>query len=307
LVSELNSRIYVAQREICFWPAYAARQPDPLGCNQLKLRAYIEHEKRESMQAWHSKVSFWARIALLAAVLLVVALLWPEGASKEHSESAYADARESMLELIEADVRRTSEYLGKTALDPKVMDAIGRVPRHEFVPEALRAQAYENHPLPIGHDQTISQPYIVAIMTDLLELPAGCKALDIGTGSGYQAAILAEICDEVFSIEIVEPLGLAAEARLKRLGYDNVTVRIGDGFNGWAEQEPFDAIVVAATADRLPPPLVAQLKPGARMIIPVRQGSGSQELVLVEKHVDEKIITRDILPVLFVPLTGDHD
>ncbi len=259
------------------------------------------------MQAWHSKVSFWARIALLAAVLLVVALLWPEGASKEHSESAYADARESMLELIEADVRRTSEYLGKTALDPKVMDAIGRVPRHEFVPDALRAQAYENHPLPIGHDQTISQPYIVAIMTDLLELPAGCKALDIGTGSGYQAAILAEICDEVFSIEIVEPLGLAAEARLKRLGYDNVTVRIGDGFNGWPEQEPFDAIVVAATADKLPPPLVAQLKPGARMIIPVRQGSGSQELVLVEKHVDEKIITRDILPVLFVPLTGDHD
>ena len=175
------------------------------------------------------------------------------------------------------------------------------------MPKSLRHRAYENRPLQIGHGQTISQPYIVAIMTDLLALSPGCRVLDIGTGSGYQAAILAEICDVVYSIEIVEQLGLEARSRLERLGYENITVRIGDGFHGWPEQGPFDAIVVAAVAEDPPPPLLEQLKPGGRLIMPVGLDFGAQKLILVEKQADGQLSTTDILPVRFVPLTGDHN
>ncbi len=247
------------------------------------------------------------RTSALCLMVSVLAVLAPDtGRSTEH-EDPYAKARRQLVRTIEEDVVRTSDYLGKSELDRRVIAAMATVPRHEFVPEALRGFAYANEPLPIGNDQTISQPYIVAIMTDLLDLPPNCKALDIGTGSGYQAAVLAEICASVYGIEIVEPLGTQAAKRLTRLGYDNVSVRIGDGFFGWPEEQPFDAIVVAAATGEPPAPLVEQLRPGGRMIIPLRSGFASEQLVLVEKHADQSITMREILPVLFVPLTGDHD
>ncbi len=247
------------------------------------------------------------RTSALCLMVSVLAVLAPDtGRSTEH-EDPYAKARRQLVRTIEEDVVRTSDYLGKSELDRRVIAAMATVPRHEFVPEALRGFAYANEPLPIGNDQTISQPYIVAIMTDLLDLPPGCKALDIGTGSGYQAAVLAEICASVYGIEIVEPLGTQAAKRLARLGYDNVSVRIGDGFFGWPEEQPFDAIVVAAATDEVPAPLVEQLKPGGRMIIPLHKGFAYEQLVLVEKHADQSITMREILPVRFVPLTGNHD
>ncbi len=208
---------------------------------------------------------------------------------------------------IEQDVRETSMYLDKEALDPRVMAAIGRVPRHEFVPAEHRQLAYANRPLPIGYGQTISQPYIVALMSDLIKPQADDTVLEIGTGSGYQAAILAELVGQVYSIEIIEALGKQAAGRLSQSGYENVTTRIGDGYYGWKEHAPFDAIVVTAAASHVPPPLVAQLKPGGRMVIPVGSAFLTQQLVLIEKQMDGQLITRQILPVKFVPLTGEHD
>jgi protein-L-isoaspartate(D-aspartate) O-methyltransferase len=219
----------------------------------------------------------------------------------------YAQARQHLVEVIEQDVRDTSLYLDKEALDPRVMTAIARVPRHEFVPAAQRPRAYINRPLPIGHGQTISQPYIVALMSDLIKPQADDRVLELGTGSGYQAAILAELTGQVYSMEIIEVLGEQATERLSRLGYDNVTTRIGDGYYGWKEHAPFDAIVVTAAASHVPPPLVAQLKPGGRMVIPVGSRFLTQQLVLIEKDPGGQLITRQILPVKFVPLTGDHD
>jgi protein-L-isoaspartate(D-aspartate) O-methyltransferase len=218
----------------------------------------------------------------------------------------YAAAREEMVREIERDVRATRNYLDRERLADNVLAAMTKVPRHEFVPPELAWAAYANQPLPIGHEQTISQPYIVAVMTDLLGLPVDCRVLEVGTGSGYQAAVLAELCAEVFSIEIVEALGIRARKLLHRLGYDNVTVRIGDGFAGWPEQGPYDAVIVTAVADAPPPPLLEQLKSGGRMIIPLRTGLGVQELVLIEKDTNNELIRRAMLPVRFVPLTGDH-
>ncbi len=219
----------------------------------------------------------------------------------------YAQARQQLVEDIEQDVRDTSLYLDREALDPRVMTAIATVPRHEFVPAAQRPHAYANRPLPIGHGQTISQPYIVALMSDLIKPRADDRVLELGTGSGYQAAILAELTNAVYSIEIIEALGITAAERLSSLGYDNVTLRIGDGYYGWEEHAPFDAIVVTAAASHVPPPLVAQLKPGGRMVIPVGSRFLTQQLVLIEKQADGQLITRQILPVKFVPLTGEHD
>jgi protein-L-isoaspartate(D-aspartate) O-methyltransferase len=262
------------------------------------------------MQAWFNKVTPGLHAAAVMTIILAgVTPLRSDDAPGQSGDEAqqYTHARQMLMAQIESNVRSTSAYLGKDALDPRVMAALARVPRHEFVPDSLRHRAYEDRPLPIGHGQTISQPYIVAIMTDLLALSPGCKVLDIGTGSGYQAAVLAEICDTVYSIEIVEQLGLEARARLKRLEYENITVRVGDGFHGWPEQAPFDAIVVAAVAKDPPPPLLEQLKPGGRLIMPVGMNFGGQKLVLVEKQADGQLSTTDILPVRFVPLTGDHD
>jgi protein-L-isoaspartate(D-aspartate) O-methyltransferase len=222
------------------------------------------------------------------------------------SADEYVRARQAMVRIIEQDVRETSLYLDKRALDPRVMAAMGKVPRHEYVPRRLRRNAYENRPLPIGYGQTISQPYMVAIMTDLLKPKQHYRVLEVGTGSGYQAAILAELVDKVYSIEIIKPLGKSAAERLLRLNYKNAHVRIGDGYYGWEEHAPFDAIVVTAAASHIPPPLIAQLKPGGRMMIPVGSRFLVQQLLLVEKGKTGKLTTDQILPVAFVPLTGKH-
>lgn len=186
--------------------------------------------------------------------------------------------------------------------DPRVLDAMRKVPRHEFVPADYVAQAYGDHPLPIGLDQTISQPYIVAAMTELANLGPGSKVLEIGTGSGYQAAILAELGTEVFTIEILEPLAKRAEETLRRLGYKNVHVRAGDGYKGWPEEAPFDAIVVTAAPPRVPEPLKEQLKVGGRLVVPV--GEQYQEL-LVLTRTPKGIVERAVFPVRFVPMTGE--
>jgi protein-L-isoaspartate(D-aspartate) O-methyltransferase len=218
----------------------------------------------------------------------------------------YAQARAAMVETIAAMQDSTSEALERDKIDPRVLLAMATVPRHVLVPEALRSAAYENRPLPIGHGQTISQPYIVALMTDLLRLQPGDRVLEIGTGSGYQAAVLAELGMQVYSIEIIEPLGEQARTNLARLGYDDIEVRIGDGYYGWEEQAPFDAIIVTAAASHIPPPLIRQLRPGGHMIIPVGSRFMVQQLVLVDKDEDSEVTTRQVLPVHFVPLTGDH-
>ena len=218
----------------------------------------------------------------------------------------YAAQREELIEIIKEDVQRTSHHLKKEALDPQVLEAMATVPRHEFVPSNVRNQAYRNRPLPIGHGQTISQPYIVAIMTDLINIEPGDKVLEIGTGSGYQAAILAQITDEVYTIEIIEPLGKRAKETFDRVGYETITSKIDDGYYGWEKHAPFDAIVVTAAASHVPPPLIQQLKPGGSMIIPVGGNFLTQQLVLVLKNEDGQVVTRQIMPVAFVPLTGGH-
>ncbi len=218
----------------------------------------------------------------------------------------FETARQGMIDEIEADVRRTSEYLQRPVLNPGVLRVMGETPRHRFVPEDLQDRAYENRPLPIGFGQTISQPYIVAIMTDLIDPLPGDRALEIGTGSGYQAAVLSRLVSKVYTMEIVEPLGEQATERLQQLGYDNVEVRIGDGYFGWEEHAPYDIIIVTAAASHIPPPLVKQLKPGGRMIIPVGSRFMTQQLLLVNKDEEEKLSVRQILPVRFVPLTGEH-
>ncbi len=219
----------------------------------------------------------------------------------------YARQRMALIKEISNDVRATAFYLGRAELDPRVLKAMEQVPRHEFVPLQERKRAYLNQPLAIGHGQTISQPYIVAIMTDLIEPSAHHRVLEVGTGSGYQAAVLAELVKEVYSIEIIEPLGRSADIRLKQLGYTNVTTRVGDGYYGWSENAPFDAIVVTAAASHVPPPLLKQLKPGGLMVIPVGSRFLVQQLVLIRKNEDGSLVTRQLLPVRFVPLTGKHD
>jgi protein-L-isoaspartate(D-aspartate) O-methyltransferase len=190
--------------------------------------------------------------------------------------------------------------------DQAVLGAMLAVPRHLFVPEAHRDRAYGDHPLPIGHGQTISQPYIVAFMTELLGLEPGDRVLEVGTGSGYQAAVASMLADSVFSVEIVPELAASAATRLDRLGYRDVRVRSADGYFGWEEHAPYDAILVTAAAGHVPPPLVQQLVPGGRMAIPVGGPFQVQNLVLVEKAADGTVMTRSLLPVQFVPLTGAH-
>lgn len=209
-----------------------------------------------------------------------------------------------MVEEIATMVAQTAPETGRRSLSPAVMAAIGRVPRHAFVPRAHVAEAYRNHPLPIGLGQTISQPYIVALTTDLIEPQPAHTVLEIGTGSGYQAAVLAELVRQVYSIEIVERLGREAAQRLANLGYRNVEVRIGDGYQGWPEQAPFDAIVVTAAAPRIPQALIEQLKPGGKMVIPIGREAAAQELLLVTKDAFGATSHRVILPVRFVPMTG---
>jgi len=237
----------------------------------------------------------WASYLLFGAALLAHA-----------QETNWQSQRLRLIDEIRADVRRTEDYTGMHALDERVLAAMSDVPRHEFVPPQDRDAAYENRPLPIGFGQTISQPYIVALMTDLLKPQPGHVVLEIGTGSGYQAAVLARLVRHVYTIEIVEPLYRSSKQRLDQLGYHNVTAKHADGYHGWAEHGPFDGIIVTAAGAQIPPPLVQQLKPGGRMILPVGGGFAAQYLVLVNKDADGHVSTQQILPVMFVPLTRER-
>ena len=207
-----------------------------------------------------------------------------------------------MLADIEREAVYTSSLIGKRELDPRVMAAMGKVPREAFVPPDLKYLAYDNGPLPIGHGQTISQPYIVALMTDLLQPQAEHTVLEVGTGSGYQAAVLSLLVKQVFTIERVAALGEASRVRLQSLGYSNIEYCSGNGYAGWPEHAPYDGIIVTAAASHIPPALVEQLKPGGRLVIPVGLPHMPQELLLVEKDDAGETHTRDILGVAFVPL-----
>lgn len=208
-----------------------------------------------------------------------------------------------MLADIRAEVHYTRDYIQRDAFSPQVMEAMAKVPRHAFVPEDLQEYAYDNGPLPIGHGQTISQPYIVALMSELLGVGEEDTVLEIGTGSGYQTAVLSRLVKQVYSIEIVEPLGILASTRLQKLGFQNIETRIDDGYLGWEEYAPYDGIIVTAAAPQVPPPLLEQLKLGARLVIPVNDGFMRQQLIVLEKSRDGEIIRTPVLPVAFVPLT----
>ncbi len=226
------------------------------------------------------------------AILAVLVLLMPAVLTPAQDEAAVHRARQQMVER---------QLKARDIIDPRVLAAMGKVPRHRFVSVGLAGQAYADSPLPIGEGQTISQPYIVALMTQLLELSGSERVLEVGTGSGYQAAILGELTRQVYTIEIRPGLAASAAARLKGLGYRNIEVKAGDGYLGWPEYAPFDAIIVTAGATRIPDPLVAQLKEGGRLVIPVGEFAGSQELLQGRKQ-SGKLTTRVVAPVRFVPL-----
>ena len=221
---------------------------------------------------------------------------------EETQAQDYSAQRAGMVAAVEAMYAETSGLTGMPAMSPRVRAALGKVERHRLVPPGQQAFAYRNHPLPIGQGQTISQPYIVALSTDLIAPQPHHTVLEVGTGSGYQAAVLAEIVAKVFSIEIIDSLGRQANENLRNLGYRNIEIKIGDGYEGWPEKGPFDAIVVTAAAPRVPDALVAQLKPGGKMVIPVGAAGETQELLLITKDMDGKSRQKAILPVRFVPL-----
>jgi protein-L-isoaspartate(D-aspartate) O-methyltransferase len=239
------------------------------------------------------------RLLLRAALFSLAGAFWTRGIAQDR----YAAARENLLREIENDMRATARETGYSALSPAVRRAIAIVARERFVPSHLAGLAYENRPLPIGEGQTISQPFIVALMTELLQPKPTDVVLEVGTGSGYQAAVLAECVAKVYSIEIVAPLAERARAALDAAGYRNVQTRIGDGYQGWPEAAPFDGIVVTAAPDHVPPRLIEQLKPGGRLVIPVGPYRATQELLLIEAGRDGRAITRRTIAVRFVPLT----
>jgi protein-L-isoaspartate(D-aspartate) O-methyltransferase len=206
---------------------------------------------------------------------------------------AYAEQRRQMV---------TQQLEARDITDKRVLETMRKVPRHLFVLDKMIARAYQDMPLPIDHEQSISQPYIVALMTQLAQPTEAAIALDVGTGSGYQAAVLSPLCKHVYSIEIIEGLANTARERLQRLGYKNVTVRAGDGYGGWPEHAPFDLIIVAAAPEQVPPPLIDQLKPGGRLVIPV--GRYYQSLIVVHKEQDGSVRRQQVIPVAFVPMTG---
>ncbi len=222
---------------------------------------------------------------------------------ESQAQGSYEAQRNRMVEEIAALTRDTRFETGRAALSARVMTAMAKVPRHEFVPATQLLNAYANRPLSIGLGQTISQPYIVALMTDLMEVKPGDRVLEIGTGSGYQAAVLSALAGTVYTIEIVEPLGREATERLSRLGYRNVVTRIGDGYQGWPGEAPFDSIMVTAAPREVPQPLIDQLKPGGRLVVPVGGQAAGQSLLLIEKQPDGTVRRRNVLAVRFVPLT----
>ena len=240
--------------------------------------------------------SIWAAVAVAVAAWVFVNMADAEN---------YTEKQAQLMHEIRRDFRRTAYLTGRETMHPRVEVAMTRVPRHRFVDAEDSDMAYVNRPLSIGHEQTISQPYIVALMTDLIDPEPDFRVLEIGTGSGYQAAVLAELVAEVYTIEIIDALAERARSRLAALNYGNVHVRAGDGNHGWAEHAPFDAIVVTA-AGRIPPALVEQLKPGGKLVIPVDVALWEQELLVVTKTSNGEIEQRSVLPVRFVPLTGDN-
>jgi len=255
------------------------------------------------MSGADARAGFLHRRAIVEAIVLSPWLTLTLGAHARQTSpraDAYAASRAALVAQLRDQARDDAGTA--TYIEPSVLAILARVPRHEFVPASERKNAYENRPLGIGYGQTISQPYIVALMTTLAAPRAGQSILEIGTGSGYQGAVLAESQANVYTIEIVEPLAKRAAQRLRR--YRNVQARVGDGYYGWKERAPFDSIVVTAAASSIPPPLVAQLKPGGRMVIPVGSSFFTQTLLLVEKDARGRVRTRQVLPVRFVPLTG---
>jgi protein-L-isoaspartate(D-aspartate) O-methyltransferase len=219
------------------------------------------------------------------------------------SANDFTIMRQRMVAAIAADTIYVSARIGKAALAGRVMEIMGKVPRHEFVPAEIEGYAYANVPLPIGCDKTISQPFIVALMTDLLDPRATDKVLEIGTGLGYQAAILAELVDTVYTIEYIDELAEEAVRRLKAQGYRNIAVKRGNGYHGWPEHAPFDKIILTTAPDLIPPPLLQQLKPGGRMVLPAGLAD-AQQLILVEKAVDGTMTSREVLPVRFSEMEG---
>ena len=230
--------------------------------------------------------------------LIGIACALVGGGSAQAQEGGRSDHVDERVRMVREQIQ------DRGVSDQGVIGAMLAVPRHEFVPADLRDLAYADRPLPIGEGQTISQPYIVALMTELLELEPGDKVLEVGTGSGYQAAVASHLADSVFTIEILPGLAEQATGRLRDLGYSDVVVKEGDGYYGWPEHAPFDGIVVTAAAGHIPPPLVEQLDPGGRMVIPVGGQFQVQQLVLVEKRPDGSVTTRSLVPVRFVPLVG---
>ncbi len=240
------------------------------------------------------------RIELL--LLLVALLPWPPRPNGNREEQARPDAFQAVRERMVA-----TQIASRDITNPRVLAAMRQVPRHLFVPPDERVSAYDDRPLPIGHGQTISQPYIVALMTELGKPEPTDRVLEIGTGSGYQAAVLSKLVAEVFTIEIVEPLGVEARARLADLGYKNIVTRIGNGYGGWPDRAPFDLILVTAAPEEVPPALVAQLKPGGRLVIPVGPVLSVQELLVVTKDASGKVHTEHVIPVRFVPMRREGD
>ena len=214
------------------------------------------------------------------------------------SAEYFEEQRGQLITAIRANTDKVAAQIGRTALDKRVLSAMTKVPRHQFVPVEVQSYAYVNAPLPIGFDKTISQPFIVAVMTDLLELKPDDVVLEIGTGLGYQAAVLAELAGRVYSVEIIDELAQRAVQLLKRQGYTNVEVRVANGYSGWPEHAPFDKVIVTAAPDLIPPPLINQLKAGGRMVIPVGLPD-AQQLVVAEKDLNGRVTTKEIIPVLF--------
>jgi protein-L-isoaspartate(D-aspartate) O-methyltransferase len=279
----------------CSWNR-SKREPFPSGRITVSILQVLHGTFVEAFSL-PAQVSFGVKSALYCALLLAL--------TGYADEVDYSMARARMVDEVRyyATLARDS---GEEALDEDILQSLGTVERHEFVPARQQPFAYENRPLPIGHGQTISQPYVVALMTDLIEPDRDFVVLEIGTGSGYQAAILAQLVTRVYSIEIIEALADEATARLANLGYSNVTTKLGDGYDGWVEHAPYDAIVVTAAASHVPPPLIQQLKPGGRMIIPIGGRFMTQQLLLLEKTEDDEVITRQIAAVRFVPLTRER-
>ena len=244
----------------------------------------------------------WCGFDIRCMLVLAVLSLAAGSPFTANAKEYYAKARQELADTIASMAAETQRETGRKAFGEAVIKVMAEVPRHEFVPENVRDLAYRNRPLPIGHGQTISQPYIVALMSDLLDLEPTDRVLEIGTGCGYQAAVLAELAARVYSIETVKPLADQARRRLKSLGYDNVEVSTGDGFDGWLDQAPFDAVIVTAAPERIPQTLIQQLRPGGRMAIPIGRVHETQTLVRVTKDAEGNVSEQAGLPVAFVPM-----